>query len=190
MSALPAIGELHTSARRAGTRHFQPLGSWRQLNVAEIISDRELGGVMTSSDIKLATVTRTNSLLRDIIFPFYSFDQFLVLAVLCAAVYVIDLFVGHDPVVVAVAWVAGSAQLTTVAPARLTFPASWLPALYAILDRMHFRKEPDGFRFRYRRWIAWQNSSLELHHQNGMVEVDGPMSTLVFVARQLNKAEC
>ena len=135
-----------------------------------------------------ATVVRKNPLLRDIIFPFCSVDQFIWLFLLCAAVYLLAfVFMGRDWGVVVAAWGCGSLSLTTVAPGKLTFSATAFPEFLRTMERMRFIQIGDGIRWTYNRpsWLKWRNSDLIVHRAGQSIIIDGPISTLTYLSYQL-----
>ncbi|MBU6298482.1 MAG: hypothetical protein KGJ79_18755 [Alphaproteobacteria bacterium] len=135
-----------------------------------------------------ARVSRKNPFLRDLLFPFYSIEQFVTLCLLCAVAYVVSTLFKPDIAVALVGWAGGSISLTTVAPARLHFQVSQFPQFVDILERMKFVREPDEKTWRYKwRWIVWRNSVLVIERHEHVVVVNGPMSTLAFIVRLMRR---
>jgi hypothetical protein len=143
-------------------------------------------GVNKSGSDAKATVARKSPLLRDLLFPIYSVEQLLWVLFFCVVTYFVSLAVGDWRYVFA-GYAGGSLALTSIAPARLKAPASALQFLYETLEKMHFIKDADSTRYRYRRWLAFRNSYLDVRCNGEMVEVDGPMSTLKVIASVLNR---
>jgi hypothetical protein len=147
----------------------------------------ESGGLPACTGALGATISRKSSLFRDILFPIYSVEQLLWVLLFCVLTYFISIYFG-DWHLVLFGYVGGSLSLTTMAPAKLRFRASALPLFYDLLKEMHFTKDPNSTRFRYHlRWLVFRNSSLELRCNDETAEVDGPMSTLRFIAAILNR---
>jgi len=143
------------------------------------------GGTSSVAESRVS-VSRKNSLLRDMLFPLYSIEQFLWVLFFCVVTYLVSLLIGDWRIVIA-GYAGGSIALTTMAPARLKFSASALPLFYDLLEKMHFTRDPNSTRYRYRRWLAFRNSYLDVRCGDETIEVDGPMSTLKVIASVLER---
>lgn len=134
---------------------------------------------------------RRGSLVRDILFPFYTLDQIgFVAAFLAAGLGVLALF--GDPaaaVVLVCAYFGATGVLFTTAPGVLSGPGSARLRVETCLRRWNF--QPVGGRDRWTApipgWLKWSNSNICIRQADDQLEVTGPLSTLHFLARTLCK---
>jgi hypothetical protein len=84
--------------------------------------------------------------------------------------------------------IAGWIALITMAPARLTFPLSLFPKFLQTVKAMHFVPTDDTNHWTYDRppWMKWSNSDLIVCQVEGAVAVSGPLSTLVYIWKNVS----
>lgn len=133
-------------------------------------------------------VRRTGSIIRDILFPFRSVEQFFFGLVVALAGYYFGSHADNDPWGYAfVAWAGGSAMLTITAPAKLIAPAPlYSSILYFIEKNMKYKEVSKGeWQFDAPRWMRWGNSNLLAFRDHGKIIITGPLSSLKYIQLML-----
>ncbi len=141
----------------------------------------------------IGPLQRTNPLWRDLLLPFHTKSQIVLLCVLAGVAYAgARLFNRSDALVIAaIAWAGGTLQLCTVAPGRLRLPIAAEADLREILSSMHFEQSPGSLRWFYARprWMRWENSDVALSMLGDELLVDAPLSTLTVLRYRLGHSK-
>jgi hypothetical protein len=141
----------------------------------------------------IGLLQRKNPLWRDLLFPFYTRSQFVLLCVLAGLAFLgAQLSDKGVPLIFAIiVWVSGTLQLSTVAPGALRLPLITEPDIREILASMRFAQTADPQRWSYRRptWMKWPNSDVGFLVLDRDLVVSGPMSTLAYLRIRLRQEQ-